>query len=566
MGHLTATLLTDPNKRFDNQNALIAQSNDPSKVIVQIRIGTKQVYTLLISGVSLYALSSIPTIIPCLEKIVRDTRPLNSDYDDPDYQTPRQLTYFGQGHSSHITTIAGSARALCNVLKGAIDNKGSTITSLITHCRDQMYFEAKSSWIFTTGLKCLKDLFSKIQPFHFKALTMLQVAIATDSKLVINGFSDLLSRNCFPNLKSLQLLCKGARVSYKEGQPILHDYHEQHAVLQLYQQGFNQSTVLPPIEHLELLFWCHDATQAALMALERIYPNLKSMTINLALPTAQKGGLKNTYSDSWETSNTFYTNTHITTYTTTHTFDLYATKLTIPPDQETNGIPTLRSSLAKMVNQSQLECLEIFDWPIAGEDTFADQMLADIISDGSLPKLDTIKISHPSLGSGFKFSANDAVVSDAIMDMSHSTLLSVVAEKVSLRKLFLVLPEKTGFMDWLRHISKDGFPLLEQFHYRVPTPVNELPDNHKARVKQALQYIDDAVTSGKLPKLTTLVIEGELPQEFVPWIQKIEAAVAKQNQALPSTETLGIQVSNQDNFANIDGMKFTFLPDPIAAV
>lgn len=572
MGYLTATLLTDPNKRFDNQNALIAQSNDPSKVIAQIKIGVKQVYTFLISGVSLNTLFSISTIVPCLEKIVRDTRPLNSDYDDPDYDTARGLTFFGQGHTSYTTVIAGSARALCNVFEDAIKNKGSNITTLMTHCRDQLYLEEKSSWIFTPGIKCLKDLFPKIQPFHFKVLTMLQVAITTDSRVVINGVSDLLSRHCLPNLKSLELQCKGTSISYEGKHWLLGRYNEQNAIFKLYQQVINPQTILPLLEHVRLLFWCHDATQAALLALERLYPNLKSLEVDLAFPTAKKGGLKNTYSDSWDTSNTFYTNKTITTYTTTHTFDLYETKLTIPSEQETNGIPMLRSVLAKMAGQSQLECLEIIDWPADIDKTFAHQQLAEIIADGSLPRLNTIKIRPMAswIGDGQR-----PLDLKTVMDVSQSDLLIAVVKNVPLRELHLLMPEKTGFVDWLQYLAKYGFPLLEQFHYRVPTPyIDEKPEAHKARIREALQCIDDALTNGKLPKLTALVIEGDTPHEFIGWVQALDLKVARSQNLISSSEDdtaetssgghVSVSSEEEGKEIHVDGIPFNWMPSYVA--
>lgn len=51
--------------------------------------------------------------------------------------------------------------------------------------------------IFKSRYELLPLTFSKIQPFHFTALTILEIKLANTSTIIINGINDLLCRGCF---------------------------------------------------------------------------------------------------------------------------------------------------------------------------------------------------------------------------------------------------------------------------------------------------------------------------------------------------------------------------------
>lgn len=542
MGYLHLALITGYAGRHDNQKGYTNQSDDSKKnIIIQVGFGSS-VYTFRLTGVTSCELKNIPTIVPYLEEALRDSfrkeeeQRIQLKYPKDEltkhfptifaeikaklkYSHHRQITY-GRKNSSDTTVSArtassstivraGTASALSKALQAVKDN--SDITTLMTYSKDQGYFLEKE---YKT-VKKVEGLFSKIEPIDFKNLSRLQIEVVDHASPIINGVRGLLARRCLVNLQSLELQLARLQVStYKpeDGAPcrrFVHQYYELKALIALFQEMTPLS--LPHLENLQLPCITADGTTAAIALLDRFIAQLKNLTIDLALPEAQKAN-----EDNWPVKEPYYTGTDKIFIPINRLEILFTT------EGFSSKVPALRTFFAEKRGENQLECLKIFNLPVnekAYRAIFEHQMLSDIVADGALPKLNKLHIASTIVLAGAIRNESDQTPA---IDTAESKLLSA-ANTPSLRELVLTAPEAKNFEEWLQYLKVTKHPFLERLHYRVPSPYSgESAENHKARVKQTLQYIDDAITADMLPNLSTLILEGEISEDLQVLIAKME--------------------------------------------
>jgi hypothetical protein len=553
MGRLTVTPLTNTSSlackgTVDNQHS-------DSTVYAEIKINA-QVYQYQISGVPFSCLGGLPALVGHLEYILETQRYKPEQHTDDDYGVPRQLTLSAAGQPSQPQVITSSARALYNLLKNASGNNKSVIKALVINDKAQFYMQQRASWFtwFNSGaLELLPKAFASIKPIHFSALTTLQLYITLDSATIILGVADLLQRNCLPNLKILDLQlsawCRPAP-HRKEGW-LYTDEVEKAAVDFLYSKGLNNAP-MPPLEHLHLPFWCARGTQLGLDALRRFYPQLKTLTVDMIIPTAVPKGVRLNWSNSYSGSTTVPNGYGYTTSTYTINSAEYSTELRIPEPEEIADDPSLLTLLEEMQKISQLECLEVYDWPIKENIVPEYAILATAIANGWLPKLNTIALRFNIVErSGYLLETT--IDPKTITDVS-SLLEAVIDARVPLKKLFLIMPEKHGYQSWLDEMANGSFPELEQFHYRLPDRwLGEKDSAYHARVEKALDTLYRAVKKGQLPELKTFIVEGNhaiqmklnieappLPKHIWTKVDEIEEAILTQPSA-PSQSLLDLE-------------------------
>jgi hypothetical protein len=555
MGRLTVTPLTNTSS-LACESAVNYPPADQSTVYAEIKINA-QVYKYQISGVPFPCVRDLPALVGRLEFILRTQRYKKDQYADTDYDTPRQLTFLAAGQSSQPQMIASSARALYNLLNNiARNNKPADIDTLIINDKAQFYMLQRACWFtwFNSGaLEILPKAFANVKPIHFSALTILQVYITDNSATVTRGIADLLHRNCLPQLKTLDLQLSGycrATIHSKGGWIYTNDF-EKPAVDYLLRKGLIDAPT-PPLEHLHLPFWCASGTELSLTALRRFYPGLKTLTVDMIVPAAVPKEVRLNWSNSFTGSTTVPNGYGYTTSTYTINNAEYSTELRIPEPEEVADQPSLLTLLEEMQKVSQLECLEVYDWPIKENIVPEYAILATAIANGWLPKLNTIALR-------FNIVAQQTYLLETTIDLKTATdvsslLEAVIIAKVPLKKLFLIMPEKHGYQNWIDEMANGSFPELEQFHYRLPDRwLGEKDSAYHARVEKSLDTLYRAVKKGQLPELKTFIVEGNhaiamklnieappLPKYIWTKVDEIEEAILTQPSA-PSQSLLELE-------------------------
>ncbi len=94
--------------------------------------------------------------------------------------------------------------------------------------------------------------------------------------------------------------------------------------------------------------------------------------------------------------------------------------------------------------------------------------------------------------------------------MDTSGLLNaVINSSLSLKKLYLSMPEQNGYQGWLEAMRNGDFLKLEQFIYRLPDRwLGEQDKQYHARVEKALQALHTAVIKDQLPSLGVFIVEN----------------------------------------------------------
>jgi hypothetical protein len=550
MGRLSITPVTHPSTPVCQESADIQPSHSPS-VYAEIKISVPgyfttdtQIYRYEISGVPFSCLQDLPALVPYLEHILETQRYGPEQHTDTNYDIPRQLTFSAAGHPSQCQVIASSARALYNLLEGVAKNKKpSDIETLVINDKAQFYPSVTGAYLFfTSAIELLPKTFPKIKPIHFPALTTLQLYMADNTATVILGIANLLARQCLPQLKTLDLqFAAFCRAYIHKGGWLYTNDLERRSLYILCRDGLTNTPSSLPLEHLHLPFWCADGTELGLAALRRLYPGLKTLTIDMIIPTAIAKGRRLNWASSPFTTSTTLPNGYgytTTTYTIQHTE--HSMEFQIPESEEIADTPSLLTLLEEMQTVSQLECLEIYEWP-PGKSIIADcSILQTAIANGWLPQLNSIAIRF-NIAARYNYMLGTTIDPETEMDTS-SLLEAVVNAKVPLKKLFLIMPEKNGYQGWLDAMIQGSFPDLEQFHYRLPDRWAEEKDPaYHARIETALNTLHAAVREGQLPKLRVFIVEGNhaiqmklnieappLPEHFMIMVQEIEDVVLAQ--------------------------------------
>jgi hypothetical protein len=567
MGSLIVTPLT-------NTSSVVCKGtvdNQPSDstVYAEIKINA-QVYRYQISGVPFSCLGDMPALVAHLQYILETQRYKPEQHTDDDYGVPRQLTFSAAGKAPQSQVIVSSARALYNFLVNAIKHKESKIKELVINQKAQFYSENQSIWLpwfFNGALEMLPKTFAKIKPIHLPALTTLQLYMAHDSARIILGITDLLRRNCLPNLKTLDLqfagLCRPG--IHKEGWIHTNDV-ERIALYNLYKSLANAST-LPSLEHFHLPLWCAYGTELGLATLRRFYSGLKTLTVDMIIPTAVSEGMRLNWSSSFTGSSTVPNGYGYTTNIYTIDRESYSAEFRIPEPEEMASQFSFLDFLEEMRNVSQLECLEIYDWPIRKSIVAECSILEIAIAKGWLPKLNTIALRF-NLVERHNYLLETTINPKTEMDVS-SLLKAVIDTKVPLKKLFLIMPEKNGYQGWLDEMKTGNFPELEQFHYRLPDRwLGESDPAYHARVEKALDTLYTAIRKGQLPKLKAFIVEGNhavqmklnieappLPKYIWTKIEDIEEAIHTQ----PSAPSLSLFSLERELTIDASSMVFNTL-------
>jgi hypothetical protein len=554
MGRLTVTPLT-------NTSSLACKGtvdNQPSNstIYAEIKINA-QVYNYQISGIPFSCLGNLPALVGHLEYILETQRYKPRQHTDDNYEVPRQLTFSAPGQSSQSHMITGSARALHDLLNSvAKNNKPADINTLVINDKTQYFLYHRASWFtwFTSGaLELLPKAFARIKPIHFSALTTLQLYLTRNSAPVILGVADLLHRNCVPQLTTLDLQVAGwcrATIHGKGGWIYTNDF-EKPAVDYLLHKGLIDAST-PPLEHLHLPFWCARGTELGLTALRRFYPGLKTLTVDMIVPTAVPKEVRLNWSNSFTGSTTVPNGYGYTTSTYTINNAEYSTELRIPEPEEVADQPSLLTVLEEMQKVSQLECLEVYDWPIKENIVPEYAILATAIANGWLPKLNTIALRF-NIITRHTYLLETTIDPKTATDVS-SLLEAVIESRMPLKKLFLIMPEKQGYQGWIDEMANGSFPGLEQFHYRLPDRwLGEKDSAYHARVETALDTLHRAVKKGQLPELKNFIVEGNhaiamklnieappLPKHIWTKVDEIEEAILTQPSA-PSQSLLELE-------------------------
>ena len=502
MGYLTISpITTRPNGRYVEDGATSLKEGSPEKpVIANFQIGSRS-FKYAISGISLGDVLSIPMLYPYLRHVLTYDSLEHEKKQDPNYEVPRELTFSDGRNCAEKITLTSSFRALAKLLDDVAGRRAPGIKSLLIDDEAQYYQETKGNWR-KSGFELVTLAFPKIQPFHFTALTTLQVKITTNSTIVLNGINDLFVRGCFPNLKSLDLPINGACPTVHEnGWLSFTANRELQALKNLLVNGLLQAN-LPFLEELRLPILLSSGRPPALALLRKVYPTLKKLVVDSIYPTAVYKGIKvdweqqcheqyyisGPYQDKWVSHS--YTEEH------------YAAELEVL--KESVG-PTLVSVLKEMKDQSKLEAIEIHAEGLNGVDhDQADyQAIAELILSDALPNLKML-----SMGPKSKYYRHFYDITEKVGDATE-LLVAVITKNVPLQHLALTMPDQKGYQPWLDHMAEHGFPKLQSFHYMIPRKIKGEPNEvHIQRQERALQTILTAVRSGKLPTLSSMVFQG----------------------------------------------------------
>jgi hypothetical protein len=498
----------------------------PSTVYAEIKIKS-QIYRYMISGVPYGYIKDLPALAPYLEDLLEVQRPFNPNtIADNDYGIPRQLTFFTPGQPPQSEIRLSSARALDDFFgRVAKSKKPSDIKALAINDKAQYYREGRGGLFFSGALESLQSTCLKIQPIHFQALTRLELYIAENSAKVIQGITNPLAKGCFPQLKTLDLelssWCRATK--HRKGDWIFTNDTERAALYSLYLNGLINAPTRSALEHLHLPFWCAKGTELGLAVLQQLYANLKTLTVDMVIPTAVSKGARLNWSSTFTTSTTLPNGYGYTTNTYTIDTESHSVEFRIPEPEEVADQPTLLTLLEEMKDVSQLECLEVYDWPIKKNIVAEYSILQTAIANGWLPKLNSIALRFKT-GSTHEYLLETTIDRKTTTDTTN-LVEAVIEAKVPLKKLQLIMPEKNGYQGWLEEMANGAFPELQQFHYRLPDRwFGEQDPAYHTRVEKALDTIHTAVRKGQLPKLKIFIVEGN---------QAVKMKLNKEAPALP---------------------------------
>lgn len=542
---------------------------------VKIEItGYKAIHQFFLNERVTRQINDINVIIPILEKIVADLCKQGKMQMNIEklYYHPLHITLLKANQPEQFYTIAGSGRALANLLEDTRTGQLSPLKgTLITHDRTKNYHEALLGFsIFWGGggLEWLRDLPLKMETAHFNALTALQLSIVPRGKNVLRVFSDLLKKGCFNNLKNLCVQFSAA------SQPVVHEkgwiciglqkeddlseenYWEAYylEVISIQLNRNKNEWALLHLESLHITLWA-ERTHEILEAVSLHFPTLKNLTIDDVMSQSKVKREFDFLSEETEIIDE-YKGLYYTTTTTRVKFRKNYAQTLVPndaPDQL-----TLDQVIDQHKNNNLLQELQIYIWGIKGQaPQFDYTKLAHYLQNGWLPHLNSIVMqSHQD----YRQDDCKPINPDTAMDITSlfdEVINALKGGKMQdLLKLSLLMPEKHGYMIWLNALREGVFSELREFAYLIPASLKgESHAAHKVRIEIALITIRTAIEDGKLPKLHNVMISGSVPAELMLLVLEIEnMPLVLKNQALleaatkqarPSTE---IKILEEDEF------------------
>lgn len=528
MGNLTITLLkSDAMLDIHVEKARVRP--EPSTMYALVRLQAIR-HWFKISGVTGESIPFITVLVPQLQIVLKSVNSPSS------YGIPQHFTFAKENQLTSIA-IAGSARALYTLLVSAnltaSRSQGSPIETLVLHHRDKpyKYFDEATHYVrayFSTkqlrgALEWLPDQFNLMKPGCFPVLAHLQLLVAPNAANVLQGIALLLQRDCLPNLQKLEL----EYIYASDHQPhtdmngsfLTEETKKDIGALEslyivLDNPKFNRIT------HLRLPLWTQQSTLIGLLTLQRLYPTLKTLTIDMVM---EKLEIKQVSSS--DLSKFVYP--LVESSGPSHAAAAAAFSGSVSTAAMASpAISILDGIIKNQAQKSQLECLEIYRWDNnpSAPSQFADEIVAAYIEEGYLPCLTTIALQ---MGTGSKLPDKHVVPISTMLDASY-LLEAVIASQLNkkITTLKLLLPEKNSYYAWLRRIEIGDFPGLEILHYRVPDPYpQEAEVTYCERVMDMLDYIYKALEDNKIPQIKEVNFEGNIQEDFAPLLQRITEAL-----------------------------------------
>lgn len=522
------------------------QKGPGQKLEVEVT-GYQRVYVFSLNSRLIPHINDIETIVPILETIVADlckqgkmTTSMGKLYYHPLFITVNQ-----PDHPTQFLTVAGSARALANLLEDSRTGKLPPLQgTLITHDRTKNYEYAGLAALWDGGgLEWLSSLYPKIQPSHVGFLATMQLSITPRGRNVIWTLNGLLRQGCLSSLKNLFLQFSAA------SQPVIHhkgwlciglqrnedDYFGDNFMEQSYLSGTysllsrdKEEYTPPKLERLLLVLWA-DLTKTALAAVSSQYQTLKALIIDDVMST-MKTESKLDYVSYHNYTRSYDMGTYKAERTITSGIehDVY----TLVPNDDPE-LPTLDQIVEKFQDNNQLEELQIYEWGVKGQAPKFDwRKLSTYIQNGWLPHLNSIVMrSH----SDYVKEDNTPINPETAMNTTD-LLGALLDKKVPIEKLDLRMPEIMGYQPWLEAIKLGKFSQLKELYYLVPTPYEgETNQDHEDRIKMALEAIKEAIVTKQIPQLKCVAITGIIPNKLLQLAQEIENLIhTQETTVLPS--------------------------------
>lgn len=406
------------------------------------------------------------------------------------YDAPHHVIWpRGNGRRNSIV-VAGSARALAHFLEKGVREQGSEVNALVIN-------DAIKPYSISNGVNYLGDLFSQIQPDHFQHLTRLSILVVPGISSILAGITSLFERGCLPQIKHIAL-----PFSVKS-QPRLHHSGRFCApaksdILQLCRlyDVIADKDMIKQLKHVRFTLQTQKVTTAALNGLPHLYPQLKTLIIDYATPTAK---VKCVY----DHTESYYVRKPYRHWVSR---DFFQAVLFTPAVSHPGGLSVLDDMVRANALNNQLESLELYGWVPGHNFSHFDQArLANYLNAGYLPHIKKISLCSPI---DSPVPANYRLSEAKALDTSD-LLNAALPYGERIKTLQLLMPEKTGYIPWLLQIVGGAFKNLTYLSYRLPDRLegeNDIVYESKVEyVLQILEAIADVYT-----QLRACLIEGNL--------------------------------------------------------
>jgi hypothetical protein len=494
MGRLMITQVTDM-IALAEEVASSAHVTPPS-LLVTVQVD-KQRYLFTVTGAPRTILVS-QTLIFTLNQILAAQ---SSAYGIPQHITFLNEDFLTKNFVPKTVTATHSAAALYNLLTAVIAEQTPGITSLLID--DQAKSFQYGNWR-SGHLEYLPEVFSQLTPLHCAEWRALQLSITPNSLNIIMGFKDLIMRDCLTQLTTLYLPYSARCQPHSDEQWLSLMTKEVLQLSDVYYRGLRSDSKLNLLTHVRLTLWLGINN---FEVIQLAYPQLHTLTLDCVMPLEKEAQLTYQLSELDEA---------IEDKVLLQDLIIYADNAA-PLEMAKQALLEL-DRIVEEQPDNQLECLEIYYWyPEYAYPVFACDKLQLYIANAWLPKLNSI-IMRPAVDQ--PLSTRQLIDEDTAMDAS-ALLFVVVTRQPPIETLQLLLPEKTGYQDWLTHIAEGDFPQLTHLSYRVPDQlITEIEIDYYRRLEHALITIRNVVRHHV--KLKSCLIEGDIPPQFTDLVQQID--------------------------------------------
>lgn len=430
---------------------------------------------------------------------------------------PHQIVVSSGMELLDFIMVAHSIDALCEFLKNAAHSKTAPESTWIINDASEWF--PQRPWLKRSVLDKVSEAFANIQLVDLSNVKRLEISVVPGVSTILSGITSLLEQDCLKQIECIALPFSAQSQTNLHHRSKHFYFPDKDRILTLEQFygdivkiGHQKLTQLKDV-HFTL---CTQAvTDKALAGLADLYPQLRTLIIDSATPTATNKKEFDTYIlvEQHRASGRIH-------HGLTKKKAIYVDVLHIPGGDDLVALDKIIQAGAE---NNQLESLEIYHW-IPGEDfpIFDQGRLAYYINSNFLPNLKKISICPP-LDSTFptKYLLKDAIASDT--SYLSDTVLKCGGQ---IETLELLLPEAHGYKQWLLKILDGAFPKLNYLSYRIP-------DRHKGeeevdyvkRVEGALSILQDIAE--KYTTLKVCQIEGNILPRFKGMIKTIVERIAR---------------------------------------